>query len=48
MLLSFIPFANMWYFVETGFLPGTVGPNTFGPDPRGRSLAAPAGFSPAI
>ncbi len=48
VLLSLIPLANLWYFIETGFLAGTVGPNTFGPDPRGRSLAAPAGFSPAV
>ena len=48
VLLSIVPFLNIWYFIEAGFLGGTVGPNDFGPDPRGRSIAAPAGLSPAI
>ena len=48
VLLSLIPLGNLWYFIETGFLRGTVGPNTFGPDPRGRGLATSAGLSPAI
>ena len=48
VLLSLIPLGNLWYFIETGFLRGTVGPNTFGPDPRGRGLATSAGLSLAI
>lgn len=48
VLLSLVPLANIWYFIETGFLGGTVGPNTYGPDPRGRSVATPTGLSPAI
>jgi uncharacterized membrane protein YhaH (DUF805 family) len=28
----------LWLFLEIGFLPGTKGPNRFGPDPLGASL----------
>jgi len=33
VLLSFIPILNIWYLIEVGFLKGTTGPNTYGPDP---------------
>ncbi|HTR87608.1 MAG TPA: DUF805 domain-containing protein [Reyranella sp.] len=33
VLLSLVPFLNIWYIVEVGFLKGTTGPNTYGPDP---------------
>ncbi len=32
-LLMFVPIANIWLFVETGFLRGTVGSNEYGDDP---------------
>jgi uncharacterized membrane protein YhaH (DUF805 family) len=33
-LLMVVPVIGpIWTFVETGFLPGTTGPNRFGPDP---------------
>lgn len=33
-LILFVPFLGfVWYVVELGFLPGTPGPNRFGPDP---------------
>ena len=33
LLLAFVPMANAWLLVEMGFVPGTPGPNEFGPDP---------------
>ena len=34
VLVQFIPvIGTLWYFVETGFLRGTAGPNQFGADP---------------
>lgn len=48
VLLSIVPFANIWYFIETGFLKGTTGPNGFGPDPLAGAHGVPAGLSPAI
>ncbi|GEO97664.1 DUF805 domain-containing protein [Methylobacterium haplocladii] len=34
LLIMFVPFiGGLWYFIETGFLRGTIGPNQFGPDP---------------
>ena len=30
----------VWAIVELGFLPGTKGPNRYGPDPRGASAVA--------
>lgn len=33
VLLSLVPLANIWAFIETGFLRGTEGPNNYGPDP---------------
>ena len=33
LLLLLVPLANLWVAIELGFLPGTVGPNRFGPDP---------------
>jgi uncharacterized membrane protein YhaH (DUF805 family) len=36
ILILFIPIIGfIWYLVELGFLPGTPGPNRFGPDPLG-------------
>ena len=46
VLIQFVPIIGpIWYFIETGFLPGTPGPNSFGPDPLG---APPLPHSPAI
>jgi uncharacterized membrane protein YhaH (DUF805 family) len=33
LFLSFVPLANTWLLVEQAFVPGTVGPNPYGPDP---------------
>jgi uncharacterized membrane protein YhaH (DUF805 family) len=34
ILIQFVPLiGTLWYFIETGFLEGTSGPNRFGPDP---------------
>ena len=36
LLMYFLPvLGQIWLFVELGFLPGTSGPNRFGPDPLG-------------
>jgi uncharacterized membrane protein YhaH (DUF805 family) len=35
ILLSFVPILNIWYIIEVGFLRGTSGPNSYGPDPLG-------------
>ena len=36
ILIVFIPIVGLiWYIVELGFLPGTPGPNRYGPDPLG-------------
>ena len=29
----------VWALIELGFMPGTKGPNRYGPDPRGRFRA---------
>ncbi len=34
LLLNFVPFLNLWVGIEIGFLPGTIGQNQYGPDPR--------------
>ena len=34
-LIWFVPLLNLWVWIETWFLRGTVGPNRFGPDPVG-------------
>ena len=40
-VLGFIPFIGwIWYLVECGCLPGTPGPNRFGPDPLGGPVTA--------
>ena len=39
MLVPFI--GGIWLFIELGLLPGTPGPNRFGPDPLG--FGGPAG-----
>ena len=34
VLIIFVPvIGGLWYFIECGFLRGTLGPNTYGPDP---------------
>ena len=50
MLIMFVPVVgSLWYFVETGFLAGTPGPNRFGPSPRANGEVAPAmGYSTAL
>ena len=45
VLILLVPFVGpLWYLVEVGFLPGTAGPNRFGPEPLGSSAdpAAPS------
>jgi uncharacterized membrane protein YhaH (DUF805 family) len=39
-LLSLVPYLNLLTWLVFGLIPGTPGPNRFGPDPLGRSLAA--------
>jgi uncharacterized membrane protein YhaH (DUF805 family) len=34
MLIILVPvIGSLWYLIECGFLKGTTGPNTYGPDP---------------
>jgi uncharacterized membrane protein YhaH (DUF805 family) len=34
VLIVFVPvIGGLWYFIECGFLRGTPGPNSYGPDP---------------
>jgi uncharacterized membrane protein YhaH (DUF805 family) len=34
LLINFIPIAGpLWSLIQNGFIPGTPGPNRFGPDP---------------
>ena len=34
VLIALVPvIGGLWYLIECGFLPGTVGPNTYGADP---------------
>ncbi|WP_158807425.1 DUF805 domain-containing protein [Beijerinckia sp. L45] len=41
LLIQVVPLIGaIWYFVETGFLAGTPGPNRFGPDPLLRTGTA--------
>lgn len=49
LLIMFVPFiGGIWYFIETGFLRGTVGPNQFGPDPvPSDAVPAPIAYSAA-
>jgi uncharacterized membrane protein YhaH (DUF805 family) len=36
ILIAFVPIiGGLWYLIECGFLRGTSGPNTYGPDPLG-------------
>jgi uncharacterized membrane protein YhaH (DUF805 family) len=36
VLIALVPVVGgLWYFVECGFLQGTTGANTYGPDPLG-------------
>jgi uncharacterized membrane protein YhaH (DUF805 family) len=40
VLIALIPIIGaIWALVETGFLPGTPGPNQYGPDPLGATQA---------
>jgi uncharacterized membrane protein YhaH (DUF805 family) len=41
LLLNFVPLANTWLFVEQAFVPGTIGPNQYGPDPVIRWIPPP-------
>ena len=44
ILINLIPLVGaIWFFVELGFLAGTVGDNRFGPDPKMIAAPAPAG-----
>lgn len=37
VLIAFVPLIGwIWYIIECGFLPGTSGPNRYGPDPLGK------------
>ena len=48
LLINLLPLIGViWYFVETGFLRGTIGDNRFGPDPVPGEPAAPPAPSPA-
>ena len=39
VFLAIIPVIGpIWTFIETGFLPGTVGSNAYGPDPLGKRM----------
>ncbi len=39
VLIIFVPIVGLiWTLVETGFKPGTPGPNEFGPNPLGESV----------
>ena len=40
LLLSLLPVANLVLGSGMQFVPGTLGPNRFGPDPKGRQAAA--------
>ncbi|HEY1753662.1 MAG TPA: DUF805 domain-containing protein [Caulobacteraceae bacterium] len=45
VFINFIPFVGgIWTFIECGFMDGTLGPNRFGPSPKGiqgQAMAAP-------
>ena len=47
ILIQFAPIIGpFWYLIETGFLAGTPGPNSYGPDPLATSrLSGPAAAS---
>ncbi len=45
VLLNFVPFVSMLFQVLLLILPGTKGPNKYGPDPRGDMAAGGAGGS---
>lgn len=37
ILIQLIPYiGGFWFFIDAGCLDGTVGPNRYGPDPKGR------------
>jgi predicted component of type VI protein secretion system len=43
MAIALVPVVGqIWALIETGFLPGTVGPNQYGPDPLQLSRAGEA------
>jgi uncharacterized membrane protein YhaH (DUF805 family) len=38
VLIPLVPvIGGLWFLIECGFLPGTRGPNTYGPDPLAQS-----------
>ncbi|MBL8022530.1 MAG: DUF805 domain-containing protein [Leptospirales bacterium] len=38
VLINLIPYiGGFWFFIEAGCLDGNVGPNEYGPDPKGRT-----------
>src|SRR5262249_35809552 len=38
VLIALVPvIGGLWYLIEAGFLPGTSGPNQYGPDPLAAS-----------
>ena len=42
VLISFIPFVGaIWVLIECGFMDGTMGPNKYGPSPKGITGPAP-------
>lgn len=48
VLFTFVPVANLWVFIELGFLRGTDGDNLYGNDPRLRfGVPSPAGAAGA-
>ena len=43
MLIILVPvIGSLWYLIECGFLKGTAGPNTYGPDPLMAGLSRAA------
>ncbi|MCE9597695.1 MAG: DUF805 domain-containing protein [Spirochaetia bacterium] len=39
VLINLVPYiGGIWFFIDAGCLDGTIGPNAYGDDPKGRSL----------
>jgi uncharacterized membrane protein YhaH (DUF805 family) len=48
VLINLIPFiGGIWALVECGFMDGTMGPNRFGPSPKGITGPAPTAAASA-
>lgn len=48
VLIALVPFiGGLWYFIETGFLRGTAGPNEYGSDPLANAALGTASYSAA-